>query len=100
MRPSGGRIVPRFTSPRRPVKVGRSLRFDPARSTSKHGCSSATWKFGDDSQTAFFSGNAALTPATHVYTRAGRYTVTLTLVDTRGNLQTTSHQIIVPRRRT
>jgi hypothetical protein len=100
MRPSGGRIVPRFTVPARPARVGASLRFNPSRSASRHGYSSATWRFGDGSQTAFFSGNAALTPATHVYSKAGRYTVMLTLVDARGNLQSTSRQVIVHRRRT
>jgi hypothetical protein len=79
-------------------RAGTSLSFNSARSTSKRGYSSATWNFGDGSQTAF--GDAALTPATHVYRRSGRYTVTLTLVDTRGNLQTTSRQVIAHRRRT
>ena len=92
--PTAGRILPRFTVAR-VQRVATMLSFDPAASTSKQPLSSATWNFGDDSQTGFLSGKAALTPATHRYRTAGRYTVTLTLVDNRGNLQSTTRQLIV-----
>jgi PKD repeat protein len=73
------------------------LKFNPAASTSTHGYSSATWRFGDGSQTSFFSGSAALTPATHSYQKSGRYTVTLTLVDNRGTLQSKTRRVTVHR---
>jgi hypothetical protein len=97
MRPSPGRIVPRFTAPGKPARAGVTLRFNATGSASKYGYSSATWRFGDGSPTAFYSGSAALTPATHAYARAGRYTVRLTLVDNRGNLRTTTRHVIVHR---
>jgi hypothetical protein len=95
MRPSPGRIVPRFTVPRGANKAGASLSFDPAKSTSTNALSSATWNFGDGSQTSFFYGRGTLSPAKHRYRKAGRYTVTLTLVDNRGNLQTTTRGVTV-----
>jgi hypothetical protein len=95
LRPPSGRIAPRFTMPRGSNKAGASLSFNPAKSTSTNALSSATWNFGDGSQTAFFSGKAALTPAKHRYRKARRYTVTLTLVDNRGNLQTTTRGVTV-----
>jgi hypothetical protein len=98
MRPSPGRIVPRFTGPRRPVRVGRSLRFDPSASRSRNPLSSATWQFGDGSPAAFFSANATLTSVEHHYRKPGRYTVTLTLVDSTGNLKTTARLVTVQRR--
>jgi hypothetical protein len=98
MRPSPGRIIPRFAAPRRPVKVGRSLRFDPAVSRSRNPLSSATWQFGDGSPTAFFSASATLTSVEHRYRKPGRYTVTLTLVDDHGSLKTTTRLVTVHRR--
>jgi hypothetical protein len=98
MRPSGGRIVPRFTIPAGLSRVGALLRFNPAGSTSTRGYSSATWRFGDGSQTSFFSGSAALTPASHSYRKSGHYTVTLTLLDNRGNLQSKTRRLTVHRR--
>lgn len=98
MRPSEGRMIPRFTVPRRPVKVGRSLRFDPAASRSRNPLSSATWQFGDGSPTAFFSASATLTSVEHRYTTPGRSTVILTLVDDHGTLKTTTRLVTVHRR--
>jgi PKD domain len=94
MRPSRGRIAPRFAVPHGP-RAGALLSFNPAASTSRNALSSATWNFGDGSQTSFFSGKAALTPARHRYRRAGRYTITLTLVDNRGNLKTTTRRVTI-----
>ena len=91
MRPSSGKIVPRFTV------SGRSrirLSFDPAASTSTYPLSSATWSFGDRSKTTFRYAAATLTPVKHRY-EPGRYTVTLTLVDNRGNVQSTTRRVIV-----
>jgi hypothetical protein len=98
MRPSPGTIAPRFTVPAGAVPAGSTVRLNPAASTSAHPYSSATWKFGDGSKGAFLYGPATLTPVEHAYTTAGRYTITLTLVDNRGNLQTTTRRVTVHRR--
>jgi hypothetical protein len=97
MRPSSGRIVPRFAV-RGWSRAGASERFNPGAGTSRNSLSSATWQFGDGSTPAFFSGHAALTPVKHRYQKAGRYIVTLTLVDSLGNLKTATRHVIVHRR--
>jgi hypothetical protein len=94
MRPSPGKIVPRF-SVSRPHRVGTRLSLNPAASTSTQALSSATWKFGDGSGTAFRYEGATLDPVKHRYKRAGSYTVTLTLVDNNGNLQSTTHTLVI-----
>ena len=94
LRPSTGRIAPQFAV-RGSHKAGAPLRFNPAVSTSKNPLSSATWNFGDGSKTAFFSGHSARNRAKHRYRRAGHYTVTLTLVDNRGNLEATTRRVII-----
>ena len=53
----------------------------------------------DGTQTSFFYGKRALTAAKHRYRKAGRYTVTLTLVDNRGNLQSTTQGVTISPRR-
>jgi hypothetical protein len=101
MRPSGGRIVARFIVTQGASRTGNTVIFDPAASTSKIPLSSATWNFGDGSRPAFrypsavFRGSAVLIRAQHRYREAGRYTVTLTLVDNRGNLETTTRRVTV-----
>jgi hypothetical protein len=93
MRPSPGRITPRFRLPAR-VFTGMPVRFNPGASSSTNGYSSATWTFGDGKR-AFFAGRKALTATTHSYGKAGRYTLALTLVDAVGNLQTATKHITV-----
>jgi PKD domain-containing protein len=101
MRPTVGRIVPRFTVPQEPNTAGATLSFNPRASTSSNPLSSATWNFGDGSKPAFFYpsaiflGSSTLTRAKHRYRRAGRYTITLTLVDNRGNLQSTTRRLTI-----
>jgi hypothetical protein len=95
MRPSSGKIVPRFTVPGRPSRIGEWARFNPAASTSTHPLSSATWNFGDGSQTKFLFGTATLTPVKHRYKRPGQYTATLTLVDSTGNLRNTTRTLVI-----
>ena len=91
LRPSAGTISPSFTVP--PANaIGASVNFDPAGSTSTNPISSETWDFGDGS-TAFQIGSR--TPGSHAYARAGAYDVTLTLVDDRGNVATTSEVVEV-----
>jgi hypothetical protein len=79
--------------------AGSRLRFNAAASRSTRGYSSATWSFGDGSHTAFFSGRAALRPAAHRFRRARTYAVTLTLVDTQGNVKTTTRRVTIRPRR-
>jgi hypothetical protein len=95
MRPSGGRIAARFSMSNRPKPVGVPIRFNPTASRSRAPISSASWHFGDGSAPLFLVTSAALTPVTHRYKRAGRYTVTLTLVDNRGNLETTTRRVTI-----
>ncbi len=95
MRPSPGKIAPRFAVSRGLHAAIRSLAFNPAATTSTNALSSATWNFGDGSQTGFSTGKAALTPTTHRYRRAGRYSVTLTLIDNRGNLRTATRRLVI-----
>jgi hypothetical protein len=94
MRPSGGQIVPRFTVSR---PSHTRLSFTPTTSTSNYRLSSATWSFGDRSKTAFRYAATTLTPVKHTY-KPGRYTVALTLVDNRGNLETTTRRVTIHRR--
>jgi hypothetical protein len=95
MRPTAGRIVARFSVPRGRSAAGTALAFNPAASASANPYSSATWNFGDGSALAFYSGRATLTHARHRYTKPGHYLVTLTLVDDRGNLQSTTLRLTV-----
>jgi hypothetical protein len=99
MRPSPGSIAARFTIPRRANKARPSLTFSPAASTSKNALSSATWNFGDGSRTSFYYGKTALMRANHRFRAAGSYTITLTLVDNRGNLQTTARRVTIQARK-
>jgi hypothetical protein len=92
MRPTAGRIAPRFRL-RGPRRAGASIHFNPAASKTTNPLSSATWNFGDRSKTAFRFGPAALTRVKHRYRRAGSYTITLTLVDNRGNLGKTTKRV-------
>src|SRR5581483_3056173 len=71
-----------------------ALSFDPTASTATYRFASETWSFGDGTATTFHAGRT-LTAATHTYAAPGDYTVTLTLVDNRGNLSTGSEQISV-----
>jgi PKD repeat protein len=94
MQPSSGTITPRFAVPPGPRAPGTPLTFDPTLSSSSNRISSETWDFGDGTAPVFYAGRT-LTAASHTYTAAGDYTVTLTLVDNRGNLSQTSEQITV-----
>jgi PKD repeat protein len=94
MQPTGAAINPRFSVPAQPRSAGSALTFDPSTSTATNRFSSETWSFGDGTATSFHAGRT-LTSATHTYAAPGDYTVTLTLVDNRGNLATGSEQISV-----
>jgi plastocyanin len=92
MAPSSGVISPAFTTPASPVSPGTAVTFDPAASASTNPLSSHTWNFGDGTG-AFGIGPAAR--VSHTYQAAGTYTVSLTLVDDRGNLQTSTQTLTV-----
>jgi PKD domain len=94
MRPTTGLIVPRFHVRGHRTST-RPIVFNPRASKSMNTLSSATWNFGDRSKPAFFAGHTALKRVEHRYRRAGRYAVTLTLVDSRGNLKTTSQRVTI-----
>jgi hypothetical protein len=94
LRPTPGTIAPTIDAPAR-TEARMQLTLSPAHSTSTYRVSSATWSFGDGAPAGFLSGRAALTPARHVYAKPGSYTITLTLVDDRGNVQSTTRTISV-----
>ncbi len=87
---SSDTLLPHFTD----SANGSTVSFDPTTSTQSAGSiTSVSWSFGDGS-TAFTRGSPALT--SHTYAVAGAYTVTLTLVDSFGNLATVSHSVNAP----
>jgi PKD repeat protein len=95
LQPSAGNVDPAFSVQAEaggPNAVGAPITFDPVQSTSTNPLSSATWNFGDGT-TAFSAG--PLTSQNHTYGSPGTYTVTLTLVDSRGNLATSSQVVRV-----
>jgi PKD repeat protein len=94
MQPTSAMISPRFSVPAGPRTAGSALSFDPTTSTASYRFSSETWSFGDGTATSFHAGRT-LTAATHTYAAPGDYKVTLTLVDSRGNLSTGSEQISI-----
>lgn len=98
MRPSPGRITPRFKVAGGRHVAGAPFTFNPSASTSSAVLSSATWNFGDGSKPAFRPGRTELTRVKHGYRKAGRYTVTLTLVDNRGNLTSIARRLTIHRR--
>lgn len=80
--------TPQFTATAR----GTTVRFDPTASTQNAGpISSVTWDFGDGS-TASSTGSPAV--ISHTYSLTGTtYTVTLTVVDSFGDVATTRHSV-------
>jgi PKD repeat protein len=93
LKPSPGTITPSFAAPSVGVP-GATIAFDPTASASSEGYSSVTWSFGDGAS-SFSAGAAAPAAVTHAYSVPGAYTVTLRLVDTRGNLATVSRQVTI-----
>lgn len=91
MQPAVTTLSPAFTTPSGNPAAGRPVSFDPSSGAPAAGYSSVTWSFGDGG-TAFTTGNAF---ASHTYAAAGPYTVTLTAVDTLGNVASASQAITV-----
>jgi PKD repeat protein len=87
--PTTSAITATFTAP---SVAGTMIRLDPSASFAAGGYSSTTWSFGDGSSSFSPTGPAA---TGHTFTTPGTYTVTLTLVDSYGNLASTSHVVTV-----
>ena len=69
--------------------VGASVSFDAGASSDNVGVVSYDWNFGDRT-----TGTGKTT--THTYTKAGTYTVTLTVKDAAGNSATDTTTVVVP----
>lgn len=75
-------------SPAQPL-VGQKVAFDGSGSTDPDGAITGySWNFGDG------SGPVGGAKPTHTYTRAGNYTVTLTVTDSDGHTATVSQSLI------
>jgi len=89
-------LSPTFTEPAGTQAVGSPVDFDGSAGSSP--VSSTTWSFGDGA-TSYASSATTGDPAPgtiqHTYTNPGVYTVTLTVVDTHGNLATVTHTVTV-----
>ena len=72
----------------RTVDEGQSLFFDASASTDNVGVTSYRWDFGDNS-----SSSAAA--VSHVYTRPGKYSASLTVMDAAGNSATSTFTVTV-----
>ncbi len=79
-----------FIAPTGAQQAGTALSFDGSGSTSSGSNTTYRWDFGDGNT---ISGSTAT--AGHIYTSAGRYTVTLTVTDDLGVSATSSQQVTV-----
>lgn len=95
MRPASPPPTATFTTALGTIPPATTTTFDPGASTSNGGFSSATWSFGDGSAPIFNRASRATSQVTHSFAADGTYGVTLTLVDTHGNLSTTTRQVVV-----
>ena len=89
--PAPGQVTAAFSQSSLAVS-GQTTVFNPSASTASNGFSSETWNFGDG-ESQFKAG--APTTSTHVYAAPGVYTVSLTVVDSDGNLATSSRTVTV-----
>ncbi len=89
MSPSAGAISPSFSVA---ATGGTGISVDGSASTSSAGFSSTTLDFGDG-QSSFGTGGPGAT--SHTFAAPGTYTVKLTLVDSVGNLSTTTQRVTV-----
>jgi PKD repeat protein len=92
MNPTPSALTAAFTPPST-AKPGTAASFKPTGSSAAAGYSSTTWSWGDGTASSF--KRAAPATISHTFAARGLYTVTLTLVDKYGNLQTSSHQVQV-----
>lgn len=70
------------------VKVGATVYFNAAESTSPAGIASYEWEFGD-------GGRASRDRTEHIFAAAGTYVVRLTITDNQGRTATTTVEITV-----
>jgi PKD repeat protein len=89
--PNGGTLSAAFTTPPS-APPNTTVTFNPSSTVAAAGVSSATWSFGDGA-TAFSAG--PLADMTHAYKVAGRYDVSLTVVDEDGQLSSVSHTVVI-----
>jgi PKD repeat protein len=92
MQPTSGTLTSHFTSSVSAGVPNTSFSFTPTGSTSSWGYTSSTWDFGDGATS--FAGSGPST-VTHPYATPGHYTATLTLVDNRGNLASSTQPILI-----
>ncbi|MDQ6804610.1 MAG: PKD domain-containing protein [Actinomycetota bacterium] len=98
MQPAASTLTPSFTVPSGIVAAGGPVGFDPAATSSSGGYSSIGWSFGDGATTfasTATTGSLAPTSVSHIYAATGTYTVTLSVVDTHGNVATATHTVSV-----
>jgi PKD repeat protein len=87
---SGADPLAQFTISPNPATVGAIVTFDGSASTAGAGAiTSYQWNFGDGSLIA--SGN----PVNHSYAAKGTYTITLTVTQTNGKTNSTTHTLLV-----
>ena len=92
MQPTPATLTPSFAVSG--AVPGQPATLNPTGTVSSAGAASTTWNFGDGTS-SFVPGG--LTNVTHTFSAAGLYTVTLTVVDSDGNLATHSQQVAVGR---
>jgi PKD domain len=91
--PSPGSLSAAFTPSASSTLRFVPVAFAPTGTSSTRGFSSSTWNFGDASRAVFT--RTAPFRVVHAYRKAGSYLVTLTVVDSVGNLASTSHTVVV-----
>jgi PKD repeat protein len=93
--PSADALAPAFTYSPTPVRAGTAVSFHPSSTTSPgDGITSTTWDFGDGSDRRFTAAGIPAS-ASRTYSTPGVYNVTLTLVDSVGNVATVAHTVTV-----
>ncbi len=90
MQPTPATLTPSFTVSG--GVTGQAATLNPAATISAAGVASETWNFGDGTS-SFVQGG--LSAVTHTFAAAGKYSVTLTVVDANGNLAKDTQQVAV-----
>ncbi len=90
MQPNPATLTPSFAVSG--AVTGQAATLNPAATVSAAGIASETWNFGDGTS-SFVAGG--LSAVNHTFAAAGLYSVTLTVVDTDGNLAKDTQQVAV-----
>ncbi len=90
LRPTAGTLSANFTSTG--ATPGTPATFDPGATASSYPLSSETWRFGDGSAAVFATASA---PVSHTFSAPGTYSVTLTVLDDRGNESAVTKPVVV-----